>query len=97
MVMKRYRILFYTSVLFFLLLQACKEQVVTFSDANAKFQAIQIQKFDYENSRGLGPIYKGEYNAKGDTVYFRVTYYPDEQAPTATDWQIQGSLAQGVL
>ncbi|MGN0021583.1 MAG: DUF5018 domain-containing protein [Sphingobacterium hotanense] len=95
--MKRYRILFYTSVLFFLLLQACKEQVVTFSDANAKFQAIQIQKFDYENSRGLGPIYKGEYNAKGDTVYFRVTYYPDEQAPTATDWQIQGSLAQGVL
>lgn len=95
--MKRYRILFYVNVLFYLLLQGCKEQEVTFSNSNAKFQSIQIQKFDYENSRGLGTIYKGEYNAKGDTVYFRVTYYPDEPAPTARDWQIQSSLAHGAL
>ncbi len=95
--MKRYRFLFYASMLLFLFLQACKEQDVKFSSSNAKFQAIQIQKFDYENSRGLGTVYKGEYNEAGDTVYFHVTYFPDETAPSATDWQIQGSLAQGVL
>ncbi len=76
---------------------SCTQQEVKFNSENAKFQAIQIQKFDYQNSRGSGNIYKGEYNKTGDTVYFHVTYYPDETAPSFTDWQIQATLASGVM
>lgn len=95
--MKKINISIYGLFLSFLLLFSCKEQEVKFNADNALFQAIQVQKFDYNNSKGVGTIFKGVYSENKDTVYFHVTHFPDESAPTYTDWQIQGTLASGVL
>lgn len=78
-----------------LCLWSCKEDEVFFSPENNTFQSIQIQKFDYVTSNGVGKIYQGVYSPNGDTIYFHVTHYPDESAATSGDWKIQGSLAQG--
>lgn len=95
--MKKFQYYIILTLLALLSFNSCKQQEVKFSSENAKFQAIQIQKFDYQNSRGSGAIYQGQYNEAGDTVYFHVTYYPDETAPTFTDWQIQATLPTGVM
>jgi hypothetical protein len=79
-----------------LCLASCKEEEVLFSD-EADFSSIQIQKFDYGSRSGRGQIYQGAYSVNKDTIYFDVTYFPDQEAPTYSDWQILATLPSGAL
>lgn len=78
-----------------LLLSACKKDDVVFSSTESSFTALQIQKFDYEKKIGVGPIYQGKYSQNKDIIYFDVTYFPNEKAPTYEDWIMTGSLFLG--
>lgn len=88
-------IAFIFSIIILLIFNNCKQDEVTFSASGNLFSAIQIQKFDYGQRIGVGKIIQGRYSANKDTVYFDVTYFPDEAKPTYQDWMIQGSLFQG--
>lgn len=90
---------YYFIIYFFLIglfLSCEKEQTVEFSDSTT-IKSIQAQKFDYTNKIGVGKIYMGEYSPDKDTIYFDVTYYPDEVAPTYEDWQIVATLPSGAI
>ncbi len=76
-------------------MNACSEDEVTFNSTENEFISVQIQKFDYGQRIGVGTIYQGHYSENKDTIYFDVTYFPDETAPTYQDWQMQGTLYQG--
>ncbi|MCK9414869.1 MAG: hypothetical protein M0Q53_21420, partial [Prolixibacteraceae bacterium] len=94
--MKIKKIIGYNLLLAVLVLfNACSQDEVSFSNTDYLFSAIQIQKFDYEQRLSVGKIYQGKYSEDKDTIYFDVTYFPDETAPTYQDWSIQGSLPQG--
>ncbi|SHF39281.1 hypothetical protein SAMN05444274_10550 [Mariniphaga anaerophila] len=90
--MKNIRISYLIVLLAFLF--SCQEEEVLYSN-KAEFASIQIQKFDYGSLSGRGQIYQGVYSENKDTVYFDVTYYPDQEAPTFTDWQISAALPSG--
>ncbi|MEA4809755.1 hypothetical protein SDC9_44536 [bioreactor metagenome] len=78
-----------------ILCSSCAQDEVAFSNTDYLFNAIQIQKFDYAQRVGVGKIYQGKYSADKDSIYFDVTYFPDEKAPTYQDWVIQGSVFKG--
>ena len=83
------------SVLILILFNACTQDKVIFGNSENLFSAVQIQKFDYGLRIGVGKIYQGRYSEQKDTIYFDVTYFPDEAKPTYQDWIMQGSLFQG--
>lgn len=93
MIMKHKYIIF--SIVFLLQFFSCaEEQRVEFSN-DTTIQSIQVQKFDYISKIGVGKIYQGVYSSNKDTIYFDVTYYPDETPPSYEDWQIVATLPPG--
>jgi len=93
MIMRHKYIIF--SIVFLLQFFSCaEEQYVEFSN-DTTIQSIYVQKFDYINKIGVGKTYQGIYSSNKDTIYFDITYYPDETPPSYDDWQIVATLPPG--